>query len=132
MTTTTRAAFAAFLFAGFAAGTLAPSMASAHAVPTEEEKVRLYFSDADSYRQIAPSAPVNLRVELHGEPTSTGTYRAVRVTWEPPHHHLPITYHNRGGKQPGVHPRLGGGTTFRHSFVGYKINHCCPINITRI
>ena len=75
MTTTTRAAIAACLFAAIVAGTLAPTMASAHAVQPANV--------ADTH---APTAPSNVRVELHGEPyvaaDGTKTYRAVRVSWE--------------------------------------------------
>ena len=104
MTTTTRAAFAACLFAAFVAGTHAPGFASAHAVQPA--------NDANTH---PPAPPTNVRVELHGEPDvaadGTKTYRAVRVSWRESHAHFGRTmgtyhlFHYVGTtKVPGLAP----------------------------
>ena len=81
MTTTTRAAFAACLFVGIVAGSLAPRVASAHAELTEDEALR-------PSRIHVPEAPTNLRVEgAAGRPDI-----AVRVSWTPGHSHERFGY----------------------------------------
>ena len=88
MTTTTRAAFAACLFAGIAAALLlttgiTPRTAVAHATLTEDEAA------GKTAIQHWPEAPRNLRIENVARPRKAS--KGVRVSWDAGHSHAGST-----------------------------------------
>ena len=89
MTTTTRAAFAAFLFADFVAGTLAPRPASAHVMDVPESPILMVSqlpagTDIPSVHRV--QAPPNLRVS-----SARGlSHTAAVISWDVAHSHQTI------------------------------------------
>ena len=92
MTTTTRAAFAAFLFADFVAGTLAPRPASAHVMDVPESPILMVSqlpagTDIPSVHRV--QAPPNLRVS-----SARGlSHTAAVISWDVAHSHQTIPLH---------------------------------------